>query len=379
MIFRLTLLPVLLVMSSACEWFLKSDVKKKTHPPLTIGWIGPLSGPVSLLGIDNLNTIKMALEKINQEKILPAPLKLIAKDDEYDTNLSISLYKKLVSEHKPQIIFTSTYTATFQLADLALRDKIILINSIDNDENLARLNRNVFLIAKKTSHLASAITGHIKREKKSMTSVLYLKEDDFMPIVADLITTQLEKSGGKVTLYSYSFNTKDFKSDFLKMKSQGSDSFVLLGYRELGKAMRDAREAGISQPFYTANLMMKDDAKEAIEHTKFFDFTSLDGNIERCQRFLVDYEKKFGKKPLLEWTAFQAWDSVHILANALNKSLNIEGLLIDNIRTNLASTKDYEGLSGKISLNSDGSSDGIIPGLYEFVGGRSRKVMEPDS
>jgi hypothetical protein len=48
--------------------------------------------------------------------------------------------------------------------------------------------------------------------------------------------------------------------------------------------------------------------------------------------------------------------------------------LSQNLKKRLYQTKNYSGISGSISILADGTTQGIYPGLYQFVNGKNVRV-----
>ena len=367
----------MLIFTLLCSSLLFSCSEREPEiKAITIGWIGPLTGPVSLLGVDNLNAIKLALEDYHNNKRPKEPdILLVAEDDQYDATKSVDAYKRLVENHKPTIIFLSTYTAMFLLADDALRDGIVIVNPIDNDKNLAKLNKNTITIAKPTDSLAEVIEKALLRDERKNIFILYYKGDDFMPAVALLLAERLKSVGKEYQLQSYVSSNSSFEKEIERAKILGSDAYVMLGYSEIGHAMNLARHNQIDASFYTANIMMKDIASGAMEGTQFFDMTYLDANEQLARILLQRYEKRFKQVPILQWTIFQAFDAANIIIDIVKQPVSERESNIEHILSKIYSTKNYQGVSGDITILEDGTSSGITPGLYEYSGNKVKKVV----
>src|SRR3989344_9698305 len=208
-ILRVLLIAVLIIFVG---YLLTKSTQNSFPETITIGWIGPLSGNVKFLGIDNLNAVKMAVEEYNINKNSNEPrVELIFEDDQYDENKSLQAYQTLVTKGA-KIIFISTYDGMLLLEQKADKDKVILINPIDNDNQLAKLSKKngTFLIAKRTEQLGELLSEHILQNNKKNILVLYYSEDLFMPTVAKSLKENFENYGGKTNLIGYSIDLKNF-------------------------------------------------------------------------------------------------------------------------------------------------------------------------
>ncbi|MBW2202529.1 MAG: ABC transporter substrate-binding protein [Deltaproteobacteria bacterium] len=345
---------------------------------VTIGWIGPLTGPISLIGVDNLKAVRMAIEKYNTDRKSVEPeIKLIIEDDQMVAKNSVNAYQKLVSEQRPDVVMLSSYSGMFLIADDALREGMILVNPIDNDSNLAKLNKNVFVIAKQTEGLAAVVANALIDQGKKKVFIVFFNGDDFMPTLGNKVKEIFEKAGGKAIVRDYPAGTSDFRSLLAAGKDVKAEGYIFFGYVEIGFAMKQAREMGITQPFYSVNVItnpeLQANSQGAIEGTQFAHFTHLDGNTRAAELFLKRFQQKYHKSPAVSWTALQAFDATRIIIAAVVKASGQKGAFVDNIRRNMLGTDDFEGVSGDLSIRPDGTSRGIYPSLYTLVGGKAVK------
>ena len=67
-----------------------------------IGWIGPLTGSANIIGVDNLNSVKLALSEYETKRTVNEPhIKLAVADDKNDAEMATKEYKKMVASVKP--------------------------------------------------------------------------------------------------------------------------------------------------------------------------------------------------------------------------------------------------------------------------------------
>lgn len=340
-----------------------------------IAWIGPLSGNAIILGQDNYLAIEMAIDDFNTKNKSPK-IELKKYDDKYNTKISKKIYRDIQSSYKPHIIFLSTYEAMIQLDKLFWNDKVIVVNPIDNDIKLASLNKNTFLVAKRTEQLASIISQSMVSDKKKNTAILYFNSDSFMPTVATEIRTQFTKKGQISSLYPYRSNVSDFQKIISIDKLKNLDGIVLLGYAEMENAIKYIRKYNKKANLYSVNtalsLAANADLLPLIEGMRIPHFTKLDGNPEKAGEFLKAFHSKFGRFPKVDWIAFQAYDAINILNRSLYRVIkNSSNLTLNSkLREDLLKGELFEGVSGDISINTDGTSDGIYIGSYTIKNGK---------
>lgn len=183
------------------------------------------------------------------------------------------------------------------------------------------------------------------------------------------ITQEILTSNGiHFEQYQYPIDTTDFHQILEKSKSAGADGYVFFGYREIGFAMKQTRELGITSTFYSVNVItdpvLQENSGGAVNGTYFAHFTSLDGNRVETDEFLNKFFNVYGRKPFLEWTAMQSYDAARILFSTIQAATHETGDFTENLRNKLLETSNFEGVSGNITILPSGASRGIYTQLY---------------
>ena len=356
-----------------------SHKNQKSYPPvIKIAWIGPLSGNAKILGEDNLISIEMVINSYKKNREMSHPqIEFKSYDDQYSAQKSKELYNQIRKDYKPHIVFLSTYEAVLELSDLFANDKVIVINPIDNDLRLSGLQDNIFLIAKRTEQLASIVSKAMIADHLQNASILYFNNDSFMPTVASNIRNQFNAKDRVPGLFPYKMENFNPEAILPAKVLEKTDGVVLLGYSEMETAIRYIRKSYPDIRLYSVNtaLALANDPEliPLIEGMRIAHFTRLDGNIEKADLFLQSFEALKGRRPYVEWIAFQAFDAATILVRTIKDIISDPAGSHDRFSTILQNylKRDiiHSGVSGDITINIDGTSDGIYMGSYTISNG----------
>ena len=219
-----------------------SPKSPKGEEAMKLGYIGPLTGGASILGIEASQAITLAVDQINsQGGINGKQVQLIIEDDQYDTAKAVSAYNKLVNQDGVETIIMSTYGGVFAVADKAKEDGVLIVDSLDCDQDIADLENNVFCIAKETKDLADVIADYAVEKGFKNIGILHSTTDNFMPSVASLFKEKVG-ANANIQIENYTPETSDFKTSLLKLKTK--DAIVFLGYQEIGLAIKQAKDQG---------------------------------------------------------------------------------------------------------------------------------------
>lgn len=332
-----------------------------------IGWIGPLTGDAAILGQDTIPAIQIAFDKSDQTKP-----RLVVEDDQYITAKTIQAYQRLVHVEKVSVIFMLTYGGVFALADRAKRDNVLLIDTLDCDEQIAKLPDNVICISKMTEELGRMNAEEALKRKDTPAAIIYYDSDPFMGTIATISKSTFENAGKSVVSYEgYRSGTTDFKSTLLKAKSEGAKAFFFYGYDEIGNAMKQARELGISAQFYGINTVtspgLQAIAGDSLNNILISTFKAP--RTSRYNDFITEFKKRTGRVPNFEVSTFPSYDAATLIVKALKENFSTA-----HIKKILLTTKNFQGLSGTITVDPDGATRSIHGSLFKIEDGELRDI-----
>lgn len=361
---QLGLLMITVLFFSACE----SEVKT-----INIGYIGPLSKRATDLGIAPSNALKMSVDEYNSSRKAGEPkVNLFVEDDQWEKDNAMKAYEKLRREHDIKIVYISNSEGTIAISDKVLSDKVILVNPLNNDALLSSLNQNTFKIAKSTEQANSLIAIRIIELGLKKVIIMHYP-NDFMTLASSSCKKLLDESGIESKVVTVEKDNIDFIDELKTYKQDGYDAFVFFGYKNFGYAMKQARELGITAPFFGSTVLLAPEYYENsagnIVGTECSFFTPADGNWVLANEFLDHYNLKYGEKPFSVWPPLQAYDAMNVVLNELrsiNSTKDSAHAFDDWLRQRLFSVKFFQGTCGNISINKDGSSKGIYFSLYKY-------------
>jgi len=150
-------------------------------------------------------------------------------------------------------------------------------------------------------------------------------------------------------------------------------------YDEVGKIVKQARELGITIPFlggdgWDSSKLVEIAGAENLNNTYFTTHYSVDNKSPKSTAFVEAYQKEYNQLPDVQ--AVLSYDAVYVLVDAIKRAGSVEPA---KIREALAQTKDFEAVSGKITLNDkhDAVKSAVI---IEFKNGKQtfKTTVEPN-
>lgn len=334
---------------------------KENNNEIKIGWIGDLSGDAAIVGQENLRGVELAIDEINsQGGINNKKIKLFVQDDQYSEKNSISAYRELVDIHNIKYIFIETYGGYLALASQAEKDQVILINTIDSSEEFSNIGENAYSIGVYDESIGYTIADYLN-ERNIQEVGLVTNLDDAFPVLTS--NAFKERFQGKVIEETYGFNTNDFRALLTKLSNQ--DHIVLVGWKETGRIIKQAKELGLNPQIYGIDTFASEDFKTNTNgnyNGLIFSFWEGSENNLKFKKLVKDYKKKYNKEPENELFLVAGYDSASVLLNALKNSNND----IENIKQNLENTKDFQGAAGTITIDHDHITRSIKESMYTY-------------
>jgi len=185
-------------------------------------------------------------------------------------------------------------------------------------------------------------------------NVAILKDvkQDYSRGLAQFFEEYLTAHGGTIVKdQTYSSGDKDFRAELTSIKAAHPDAIFIPGYyTEVGLIARQARQLGIKAPMLGGDGWDSEDlvkiGGEAMDGNFFSNHFSTQDKSPVVQDFLDKYRDRYHAEA--DAMAALGYDSAMILANAIKHAHSTDGNLV---RDAIAATKDYPGVTGKITID----------------------------
>jgi len=159
--------------------------------------------------------------------------------------------------------------------------------------------------------------------------------------------------GTIVAAETYTAGDQDFSAQLTTIRSSEPDVVYIPGYyTDVGNIALQARKLGLTVPLLGGDGW--DSSKlgqiggEAINNSYYSNHYSHQDPSPRVQDFIKKYKDKFGETP--DGLAALGYDAARILIEAMRRAKSLGG---DAIAAELAATEDFDGVTGKISIDAD--------------------------
>lgn len=321
---------------------------------IKIGVLAPLTGFAAADGESVLNSVNIAVDKINASGgVLGKKVELVVYDDRADAKEAVSLAHKLIGQDRVVAVVGGSYSMpTRAVATFFQEAQIPFVAAYAVHPDITKAGdfcfRNGFLAEVEGKAAAKVATDMLGAKR---IAVLY-SDIDFGRTLSKGFKEYIEnKTTGVEIVYSkaYPFKEKDYKPYLSEIKELNPDLIMVNGYYfQTGPILKQAREMGIK------SIILGEEGADSPKLVElagpsaaegFIIVTNLNRDDERpvVQNFIKEYEGRYGIAP--DMVGASAYDALTIIVDAIQRAGSTDGKAI---RDAIASTKDFDGLTGVI-------------------------------
>ena len=350
--------------------------KGKKSDAIRIGQFAALTGSTATFGEATSRGVEMAVEEANaQGGIDGRKIELLTEDTQSKPDVARTVVTKLVSEGVLAVIGEVASTRTMAAAPIAQAAKIPLVTPSSTNPEVTRKGDYIFRVCF-TDDFQAAVVAHFAYDRGYRKAAIFKDiKNDYSVAFAAVFSAEFQKLGGKiVSEQSYQADNADFKAQLTTIRSAGPDCVLVPGYYgDVGTIGRQARDIGLNVPLLGGDgwdsPKLIEGAGTALEGCFFSDhYFSPDLKEPATQKFIADFQKKYGVKP--DALAALGYDAAGIVIAAMKRAKSLTG---PAIRDALAQTKDYPGVAGKVTIDADRNARKAA--LIMQVRGKETKVF----
>jgi branched-chain amino acid transport system substrate-binding protein len=326
--------------------------------PINIGAYLPMTGGVAAFGQSCWSAIEIA--KKMEPEVLGRPVELKLADTKSDKVESANAVSRLIEKDKVVALLGETISGnTIAAADFAERSKLPMITPTATNPLVNQKKKFVFRVCFiDTDQGLIGAKMAMDTLKAKNAAIIYDVAQDYCVGLANFFKKEFLRLGGTVSSETmFKSGDRDFTPQLSRIKAANPDViYAPIYYTELALLARQAREMGLNKPILSSDGAQAPELIElggpAVENIFFSAHFHEDMvNTDRGKKFIELYTKET-KKELDSWGAMGA-DAYFVLLDAIRRAGSTDGT---KIREALVQTKDFEGVSGKISLKEDGNA-----------------------
>jgi len=331
--------------------------KRGSGDEILIGEYGSLTGGIATFGISTKNGSEMAFDEVNKAGgVLGKKIKLLVEDDQSKPEEAGTVATKLINQN--QVVAMLGHVASshsLAAAPICQAAKVPMISPSSTNPRVTQQGDYIFRVCF-IDPFQGAVMAKFAADTLKLKRVAMLVDvrSDYSVGLQTFFRQHFKQLGGQVVAeQSFSQGDSDFRAQLTQIKPLNPEAIYVPGYyTEVGTIARQARELGITVPLMGGDgwdsPRLWEIGGEALNGCYFSNHYSTDDPSPAVQKFVGDYKARYNQVP--DALAALAYDAAKIMADAMSRAGSTDG---KKLRDAIAATKDYQGVTGTISINED--------------------------
>src|SRR5215203_2285940 len=326
-----------------------------TGDTIKVGVYGDLTGQTSSFGQSTKNGVELAVDEINNAGgVNGKKIQLVIEDDQGRPEQAKTVVSKLINQDKVQaIIGEVASTNSLAAAPVAQEAKIPMITPSSTNPKVTEVGDYISRVCFVDPFQGSVMAKFSANTLKAKTAaILGDVNSDYSKGLTQFFEEEFSRLGGKVVAKeAYTQTDPDFKGQLTKIRNLNPDIIYIPGYYgQVGIIAKQARELDMNMPLLGGDGWDSPELWKlggaALKNTYISNHYSAENPAPEIQNFVKAYKAKFNVEP--DSLAALAYDAAKVLADAIKRAGGTDSA---KLRDAINSTKDFPGVTGKISLD----------------------------
>lgn len=349
---------------------------KKTNE-IVIGEYDSLTGSDATFGLSSNKGVRLAIDEINAAGgVKGKKISLITLDDQGKSEEAAAATTRLITQNNVVAIIGGVASGRSKAAaPIAQSRQIPFVSPASTNPDVTKVGDYIFRICF-IDPFQGFVMAKFANENLKVKKVAILRDvkNDYSVGLADVFTTEFKKRGGEIVAdISYQAGDIDFKAQLTEMRSKAPEAIYIPGYyTEVGLIAQQARQLGIKAPLMGGDGwdsdVLSQIGKDAVNGNYYSNHYTTESTEPAVTEFIKKFKAKYNETP--DALAALGYDAAKILIAAIDRAPDLSG---KTIRDEIAKTKDFSGVTGKITLNEN--RDAVKSAVVIQVDGVNRKFV----
>jgi branched-chain amino acid transport system substrate-binding protein len=336
---------------------------------IKFGGFLPMTGAVAAYGQDAGNGIKIAMEM--KPTVLGKKTAFVIADTKSDKIEAANAMSRLIEKDKAVAVIGEMISGnTMAGAPIAEKARIPVVSPTATNPLVTQGKKYIFrvcFIDPVQGDIAAKYAFNTLKAKKA--ALIVDKSQDYCVGLAKFFKDAFTKMGGQIVAETFCVTEdKDFSAQLSTIKTANPEVVYAPNYYSpVALFTRQARELGVKAPVLSGDGAQADEliqigGKEVEGVTFTGHFHMKAATTPLAKEWIPRFQKKYNAEP----NAFHALgaDAYFVLLDAITRAKSTKG---EAVRAALASTKNFEAISGKLSIGEDGNA--VKPMVINVVKG----------
>ena len=324
---------------------------------ILLGEYASMTGALATFGQSSDNALKMATAEVNAKGgLLGKPIEIALEDDGSRAEQVPLAINKLISEKNVLAIFGEVASSnSLAAAPICQAAGVPMLSPTSTNPKVTQVGDYIFRACFIDPFQGSVMAKFASGDLNAKTAAIFTDvKSDYSKGLTEFFKKEFVASGGKIVAEeNYRAGETDFRGQLTNIKGKAPDVIYAPGYyTEVANVAVQARSLGISVPMLGGDgwdsPKLFEIGGKAVEGCYLSNHYSSENKDPKVVKFVTDYRKKYGETP--DALAAVAYDAAYIMFDAIERSGGTDRA---KLRDALAATKNFQGVTGNISMDKD--------------------------
>jgi branched-chain amino acid transport system substrate-binding protein len=345
-----------LAVLALCPWLggCKKPASAGNPDEIVVAEFAALTGATASFGQSSHKGTQMAFDEQNAAGgVMGKKLRLVVEDNQSKAGEAATVVRRMFSREKPVALLGEVASSrSLEAAPIAQQNKIPMISPASTNPKVTEVGDYIFRVCFIDPFQGAVLAKFMLGRGWKKAAILTDVKQDYAVGLTEFFKDYYTKNGGTiVSEQSYSSGDKDFKAQLTSIRSSEPEAILVAGYyNEAGLIASQARELGLNVPLLGGDgwdsPSLVEVAGEAMEGNYFSNHFSAEDQSPAVQNFLARFKAKYNEEP--DAMAALGYDSAMLLFDAIKRAGTTDS---EPLRQAIASTKNFPGVTGSISLD----------------------------
>jgi branched-chain amino acid transport system substrate-binding protein len=326
---------------------------------IVVGHYASMTGSEATFGRSTDNGILLAVDEINEAGgVNGKKIRVITYDDKGDDREAGTAVTRLISRDGVVAVLGEVASSRSLVgAPVCQENGIPMITPSSTNPKVTEVGDMIFRVCF-IDDFQGLVCAKFAREheplKAEKAAILYDQVSAYSEGLQAEFAKAFEGFGGSiVSKQTYQAGDQDFSAQLTAIRASEPDVIFVPGYyTDVGNIALQAKRLNIDVPLLGGDgwdsVKLGEIAGNAIDGSFYANHYSHQDTDPRVQDFISKYKARFGGTP--DGLAALGYDAARILADAIDRADSVAGA---DIAAELAKTKDFAGVTGKISIDEE--------------------------
>lgn len=331
--------------------------KGASSDEIVLGHYGSMTGSEATFGKSTDNGIQLAIEEINATGgVNGKKVRLITYDDKGDSREAGTAVTRLVTRDGVAAVLGEVASSlSLAGAPVCQENGVPMVTPSSTNPAVTEVGDMVFRVCF-IDPFQGSVCAKFAREheglKAEKAAVLYDQSAAYAVGLQEEFAKAFEQAGGKIVAKEiYTAGDQDFSAQLTTIRASEPDVIFVPGYyTDVGNIAIQARKLGITVPLLGGDgwdsAKLGQIAGDAINGCFYSNHYSHQDPDPRVQDFISKYKEKHQEVP--DGLAALGYDAARIVCEAIGRANSVAGA---DVAAELAKTKEFAGVTGKISID----------------------------